>query len=156
MAWPEATRASYAADQSVPLGNVQALEARDHWLYEHAISGYFAEASTASASPTYATIATLIIWVPTWVAQQLCTLNASIEGKVSAGTGTWRLRDSTDTVDGSASTGITSTSYVNTTSAVVHTASNGRAEHTIIVEGHCTGGGTIYLRSLGIEFWWSE
>lgn len=137
----------YAADQALTTDRAQALVDFDVMAMTRPLSVEFAEGTTVSA--TYETVATFWVVFPDYSSGLNLVLD--IEAKVSAGTGDWRLQDNGDTVNATAHTGITSTSYGSegpSTLVIASTWVSITERRLINIQGQVTGGNTLSLRNL--------
>jgi hypothetical protein len=121
MAWDDNARTRLAADKSLTTSLATWLVERDDILMGVPLQVEFAEATTSST--TYASVVTFDLRVPDFADQT--ALKAIIEVKVATGptgpsaSGDFRLYDADNSVDGTEVTGITDTSYVNSSEASV-------------------------------------
>lgn len=149
-AWPSLVAGDMAADKAVRTGRVADLATRDLVLAAHPFAFYFVEVSTASAS--FATVASNVLYVPDWAELLTLSIRGSWDIRTTAGTATYRI---TDNASGNASNEVTTTSatYVRSGDiALAVPAGWGGTQRTINVQAKTTSG-TCYSRSTDLIVW---
>jgi hypothetical protein len=121
MAWDDNARTRLAADKSLTTSVATWLVERDDLLHTWPIPVAFTEQTTSSTS--YASLVTFDIRVPDYADQ--CALKCIIEVKVATGatgpsaSGSFRVYDADNSTDGTEVTGITGTSYADSSESSV-------------------------------------
>lgn len=160
MPWDDSTRASYAADQSVPKTNLDQLLERDELLGAVPFQVAFGEQTESSSS--YITQVTFNVRVPDFVIAGWF-LYAKIFRKVDAGSGgAVRLRNNTDGINGvTEETGISDTTYAFGTEVKVQIDAGPHVIVDIAVQSLNSDANNTLVRNgeTGIDhlnFWWGE
>jgi hypothetical protein len=117
--WNDFTRAQFGADKFCPTDQGETLVDRDKYIGRLPFQMYMAEASTSSV--TYATLVTFeAIYVPAFAVGG--SLKFIPQVYVDAGTGDWRLYNVDTSTAGTAVTGITNTSYADSSEGEIAVA----------------------------------
>ena len=152
VSWPTDTyssadiaRGDFAADQAVSTSRAAALANVDLILCRHAVPAYFAEATRTNTA--YATMASFYLYIPSWAAS-CSSLQVWLDGKVTGGTGTWKVVDNATSTSSTEDT-VTGTTYATEGPVTLTIASTWLdTVRTIDVQGKCTSANTISLKSV--------
>ena len=153
--WIDHARTDYAAGDSCPTARATFLRERNDLLYELPIQVEFIEATTQVVTP-YTSVVTFDIFVPGYAAG--ANLKAVIEAHVDAGSGDFRLFNSTHSVDGTEVTGITAVAYEDAPEASLAIA-DGQANQLVTFGVKAkidNGANTMFVRNLDRLTFWFE